>query len=365
MPKVTIDSLTGLRFWAALWVVLMHFREYKISEIWQFPYIDKFISQGALGVDLFFVLSGFILCHVYKDIFGGGVARAGYLKFLRYRIARLYPVHIVTLAFMVALFALQLYLTGQANNPERFSLVSIISSLTLTHAWFPGVSTPNMPAWSISAEAFAYLLFPFLTLIIYRVRLAVIWFAGAGLFLLWFMDSGYFQETIVSSSILRVSGNFLLGMVAFTLNANGGEIVSHAQKTSILSLLSIAILFALTQASVSSGPFVSLIFMLMIVALADSRDMLGKFLSFPVFIYLGEVSYSLYMVHWPVRTVLRNVVERSAALSALSPPVIIAIYVGFSMAAAVLTYHMIEKPGRTFLRGLGRVRRERMLVPGG
>jgi peptidoglycan/LPS O-acetylase OafA/YrhL len=62
--RVQIDSLTGLRAVAAIWVMLMHFREVTPSRVWQFPLIDSLIVNGAYGVDIFFVLSGFILCHV-------------------------------------------------------------------------------------------------------------------------------------------------------------------------------------------------------------------------------------------------------------------------------------------------------------
>src|ERR1700680_2224405 len=64
-----IDSLTGLRAIAAAWVMLMHFREITPTRVWEFPVLDALIVNGAYGVDIFFVLSGFILCHVYASPF--------------------------------------------------------------------------------------------------------------------------------------------------------------------------------------------------------------------------------------------------------------------------------------------------------
>src|SRR5262245_37766774 len=93
-----LKPLTSLRFVAAFWVLLYHFKDHLGFELGQFG----LIADGYLGVDLFFTLSGFILAHVYLTEFEGG--RFGYARFLQNRLARVYPMHLAALAAMIGLF---------------------------------------------------------------------------------------------------------------------------------------------------------------------------------------------------------------------------------------------------------------------
>jgi peptidoglycan/LPS O-acetylase OafA/YrhL len=110
MPTVGVDlrdkvnALTGLRIFAAVWVALYHFRQITPTSTWQYPLIDPILIRGGLGVDLFFVLSGFILSHVYYRTFRAKLSGADFRSFIVSRFARLYPVHIVTFATMLSLF---------------------------------------------------------------------------------------------------------------------------------------------------------------------------------------------------------------------------------------------------------------------
>ena len=93
-PK-DLKTLTSLRFWAALWVVLFHYLPYAGPEAMGFPLLIK----GYLGIDFFFVLSGFVLAHVYGESIRTGTY--SHPDFILKRIARIYPMHIVTLALFV------------------------------------------------------------------------------------------------------------------------------------------------------------------------------------------------------------------------------------------------------------------------
>ena len=156
-----LDSLTGVRIFAAVWVMLLHFRTVDDVTTFRYPLIDGLILHGNLGVDLFFVLSGFILSHVYFEQFRNRVRGGAYQSFISFRFARLYPVHLVTFLIMMALYVAQLVVAGRSSVevPQRYSAMSIVQSLTMTHAWWGQDTTPNIPAWSISSEWFAYLLF--------------------------------------------------------------------------------------------------------------------------------------------------------------------------------------------------------------
>jgi len=169
MP-LNLKSLTSLRFFAAMWVVAYHF----------WPNLGlampAVIAKGYLGVELFFVLSGFILCHVYLENFGQG--RFNYREFLWARLARIYPVHLAVLLGLMLLIATAAMM-GVSAGDKLLIWPSLPAQLTLTQAW--GLSPLggwNHPSWSISAEWFAYLSFPAFAVVAWRLisrpRLALV-----------------------------------------------------------------------------------------------------------------------------------------------------------------------------------------------
>ena len=148
-----LKPLTSLRFLAAMWVVLFHY----------WPHLavagtPQLVAKGYLGVECFFVLSGFILCHVYLAPFEAG--RFNYGDFIWARIARIYPLHIATLVAM-GLMAGAALAVGLTVDSSVLSLSALPANLALVQAWgFSPVAGWNHPSWSISAEWFAYLSFP-------------------------------------------------------------------------------------------------------------------------------------------------------------------------------------------------------------
>ncbi|HEY8189085.1 MAG TPA: acyltransferase, partial [Micavibrio sp.] len=151
-----IHPLTSLRFYAALAISLSHILNYMDTDIGiHIPFLDFF--PGYLGVDFFFILSGFILTHVYEESFRTqSITKTDfYIK----RLARIYPLHALTLLMALELSTILGHLHHNdmiwADNTNR----SFLLNLFLMHAW--GMSSGasfNVPSWSISAEWFAYLL---------------------------------------------------------------------------------------------------------------------------------------------------------------------------------------------------------------
>jgi peptidoglycan/LPS O-acetylase OafA/YrhL len=341
-----LDALTGLRIFAALWVVLFHFKEITPNDTIVYPVIEPLVRHGQYGVDLFFVLSGFILSHVYFRTFAHGIRRADVWSFISYRFARLYPVHLVTFLMMAGLFVGERLLTGASSGQaERFSWQSVLATLTMTHAWFPGIDTPNLPAWSISAEWFAYLLFPFLCLFVakkwgFTIALAVV---GVGFGTL---------QAFYPSSLGRIVAGFLVGMAAYQLYV---RIEDRIRAFKFLGV--VAAVLILIWCISSEEPRLEiglLLFALLIVALANDDDWLGRVLSVRFLVYLGEVSYAVYMFHWVARVVVRVGLERAGVFDRLADWLVVSLYVGVTIAGAIVLYHFVEKPGRKWLRALSR-----------
>jgi peptidoglycan/LPS O-acetylase OafA/YrhL len=161
-----LATLTSLRFFAALWVVLYHFLD-QLPE-WIADLLVP-LHFGPRAVDFFFILSGFILAHVYQPSIEAGrfSLRSFYVK----RFARLYPVHLAMLALVIGLFFAARLAGMEIHSAGKYDFSRLWMHLLAVHAWFPhGTNSFNIPSWSISAEFFAYLLFPLMAAAMLRIR---------------------------------------------------------------------------------------------------------------------------------------------------------------------------------------------------
>jgi len=190
---VELSSLTGIRFYAALFVYLYH--------VHVIPGAERFTSQrllfnlGDLGVSLFFVLSGFILTYNYAETFLNGVSAGSYKGFVWDRLTKIYPVHVLTLLLVLPVAILS------PRMPLDWRAVPI--HLLLLQCFWPS-STPafsdslNVPSWSISCEWFFYLLAPvtmFLVLGNRRRWIPVIAILGYACGLVLFLSQGQPDST--------------------------------------------------------------------------------------------------------------------------------------------------------------------------
>src|SRR5271170_4945983 len=172
-----IKALTGLRVIAAVWVVLFHFRPLLRDAAPGFrDALSPVLNCGAQGVDLFFMLSGFVLTWNYLDRMGWSWSTRSTLHFLWLRLARVWPVYLVTL-HLAALWVIFTLHVGHVPSQDigRLTAVSYVRQILLVQLWFQPFfddSSWDGPAWSISAEWLAYLLFGLLVLVILRMKQA-------------------------------------------------------------------------------------------------------------------------------------------------------------------------------------------------
>ena len=205
-----LPALTSLRFFAAFHVVIFHFQAMQIfiGPAW----FQKLSSIGYVGVSFFFVLSGFILVYTYAG-------RPMILKnFWRARFARIYPAYAFSL-LVTALFFFYAVLT--MNIPffvwakAHLKLASALV-LSLLQAWVPPAAlTWNAVAWSLSVEAFFYILFPFLLLVLVRRSQPQLLLIAAASWLTSLVFSGSY--VVLNPDHLSVVNADVLG--AFWLNA--------------------------------------------------------------------------------------------------------------------------------------------------
>ena len=327
--KSEIESLTALRGIAAIWVVLYHYAHHVDWVPAAFV-----VAQGDLAVDLFFTLSGFILVYVYGDKFSTK-------DFLTKRFARLYPVHFVTLVCISTMI-----IVGKAlgiNIDGDISLQTfILHTLALHGIGFEDKLALNYPSWSISAEFFAYLAFPFLAR--WFLNWKLIW--SSVFACTFFAACVYIADTtgkpLASRSFdfspLRIMPEFLLGMIAARFCISGRVNASFCGAAALL-LLTLGLFKEIELLVIMAAPF-------LIATLYVKNLPVPRFLR-----YLGVISYSLYMVH--------ALTEKIVGVEVL-PFWCLAIVISASILFAAIMYHYVEEPGRRLIMRLYKARTPRL-----
>lgn len=156
-PVLSRDGpLDALRFLAALFIVLYHVAER--APVSLFSLSDAF-GRGYLATDFFLMLSGYVLARTYGPRVLG--AEVDTLTFLKRRVQRIWPPHLVMLVLFVAFFVGTSAIGLAPTNPQWFQWDQLLPQAFLVQAWFvPGTSGWNTPTWTLSALIVAYALFP-------------------------------------------------------------------------------------------------------------------------------------------------------------------------------------------------------------
>jgi peptidoglycan/LPS O-acetylase OafA/YrhL len=341
----TLPALTGVRFLAAFYVVLFHGLPWLRQRFVLPEALQTFLGNGYLAVNLFFILSGFILAYTYDGQIQGKTNR---LHFWEARFARIYPVYFLSLVLAFWFerglpFGTRaaVLLMVQAWNPR---------APELTGAW-------NYPAWTLSVEAFFYLCFPFLLPWMSRKSgRTLFWVMGFLLVICvvvhtpiqglgdWHRSSLF--TNIVPLPLLRIP-EFLLGIVIglkLLRSEAAGQNADSPWKAYI------AVFGALLILSLPLGVWVSLVtipFAVLVYELAIGDSALAKFLSTRFMVLLGSASYAVYLLQFPVRSWVRVIFSYfPRALAQLGAPLTPLILVLFS----VVVFKLWEEPSRRALR---------------
>jgi len=343
-----LKPLTALRFFAAMWVVLYHY----------WPNLNAaatpaLVEKGYLGVELFFTLSGFILCHVYLASVADGGFRYG--PFLWARLARVYPLHLATLVG-VGLMALAATAAGRSIDANVLSWPSLPANLLLLHAWgFAPAAGWNHPSWSISAEWFAYLTFPAFAWAALKLRERPWVAAGLALGFLTILYALFERLTgqllthaTIAWGALRIVPCFAWGCATYLVWRSGAV---HGHKVAISgAVISGAAVLALGQIGAPDAAIVAMFggLILSLAALSSANK------SGPVeatLVYLGEISYSIYMICIPWKLLFVNFCSQVFGLDKAHLPVVVwIVYVLSLIPLAAASHAAIEVPARLFLR---------------
>jgi peptidoglycan/LPS O-acetylase OafA/YrhL len=365
-----IRALSGLRIVAALWVVLFHFRPMlQTASPPLYDALKPILDCGAQGVDLFFILSGFVLTWNYLDRMGKTFSMKATLHFLWLRLARVWPIYLVTLHLAAAWIIFTLNVGDfPSSEVSQLNAISYIRQLAMVQLWFQPFfdrSSWDGPAWSISAEWLAYLLFGLLILVVFRIERAT---RARGLLLLGLAASLSPVLLLVATGEFYTPWSWLPRIVMqFTAGALACAAVRKLQLTDhsrrIAGYGSVALLAAVVGALylLQAHPLttvrddfglVDVFFMPLVVSLAIGAGTLPALLSTRVMVYGGQISFGLYMVHELVHTAWTWILAQYRIV--LEPSVTAKLaFVGlivFALVLSILLYHFVEEPARIWMR---------------
>ena len=297
-----IAPLTGLRGIAAVSVLLYHISHNPAFAAWAFP----LFSRAYLCVDLFFVLSGFVISIGYYERVVRRPGAASYGDFLVNRLARVWPLH-----FVVALvFLARILLNVSGEQPVALTPANIVTNLLMVQSWGWGTQALAGNSWSVSTELVAYLLFPLVAILAFSRWAWAQGLAAAGLLVLVAtLGHGSRGPLDVNDAdsvlpVLRCLAGFSLGVIAYRLVQDprcekwlGGE---HG-------FWGAAALIALAFLIPRGDVVVALAFPLLVMACYYNGRSARALLANPVSFHLGLISYSIYLWHPLVRDIFARI----------------------------------------------------------
>jgi peptidoglycan/LPS O-acetylase OafA/YrhL len=347
-----LKPLTSLRFAAALMVFVHHAPP-------AHALADR-LSFGYAGVGFFFVLSGFILTYAHHRDFAGALTARAVRAFHVVRIARIYPVHVVTVAIALAWF-IPFGAPQWDVSTVHDRIAGFAAQTLLLQSWSPDgnvYGAGNPVSWSISVEALFYALFPFALWLLIRTtprtsarvlvataaivcaaQCAVLWTLHVTPGITWLL----YRFPIARLPDFAVG--MLLGLAFVRRKRSEPRLSGTALEITTIAVLiaAVAALPFLPEAlryAAGLMPF----WALLIGVFALQRGTISRLASHPWCVRLGEISFAFYMVHWLVLN------AESRLLGWTHPVLSLAIGFAVSLAAAFALFHLVETPMRHVIR---------------
>ncbi len=352
-----LNALTGLRSFAAVNIVLFHF-----SNPQWFGWLAPVVNAGYASVSFFILLSGFVLGYNYN-----ARARAGELSKFRFyeaRFTRLYPIYLLSLLLSWRMIPLE-----WGYHTHAMFWTGIVLAPLLMQGWIPEIATfLNTPAWTMSAESFFYLLFPWMarwkkpeSIQPHLVKMAGVWVLGmlpGALYAIFNPDGlthvdrwsyGTWLQALKYTPLPHMA-SFVFGVMLAELD----EIVPRLGRLRLIlgiggfagTFTSLVLAPAIPYAILHDGLLMPL-FGCIVLGLAGVNP-LSRALGVRPLVFVGEASYCLYLLHFNLWNMIHDShVLNRVGLAQYDPWISYALLIGL----ALLALHLVEKPAQRVLRG--------------
>ncbi len=366
-------AMTGMRGLGALIVMGYHYR-------FALPNVDALHEATGsvfpmlhVFLDFFFIVSGFIIAFVYDRWFDQGVSWASSVKYMMARLGRIYPLHLAMLAVLVVVegVALAAYLAGIIQpdvvpfNRERADLWSLFTNFFLMQAWAIHDSlTWNLPAWTISSELIAYVVFVGLYFLPRAARIpAMIGVIVIGCFLLDYAmaQHGGSLDLTYDWGTVRALVGFMCGRLIYEIARR--DILETPLYLSIAQVIGFT-LFIWLLLDGWYDLWVYPVLSIVVWGLRYNGGPAGTVLSVRPIVWLGEISYSIYMVHYVIYIIFARIggvvagrdiplVSDLFANTTDAAMLRIAIMAALTILISHFTYKLIEMPFRNSFKQVG------------
>lgn len=351
-----IESLQALRGIAFLGIFLLH--------------VGATVSWAAFGVSIFFVMSGFLMTKRYNN--QGCVSIKSNAKFAIQKIKKIYPLHIITMLFALALQITVLIIDGEKIRSFISLLGKTVINTFLLQAWIPSkevVLSLNGISWFLSVMIFLYFAFPFIMriinkcnlnkLIVISVLLLVLQIISCFIVTILFAKNSYiYQWFTYCFPVFRV-GDFFAGCVLCvkcnetkTNNRNNNKYSVIEVITFITTLIILVLLYYKNTSTdniifktVLNDTTIYILLSLVWIYLFYCRlGIITKLLSNKALVYLGNISAYLFLIHYVVIQYVRNIMKwMNISLNSVLNVVLIVFELALSIALAILFVFLKER----------------------
>lgn len=316
-----------------------------------FENYSQFFTRGFLWVDLFFILSGFIIKYSYAPD-GNILDKNKIFKFYISRMARIYPLHIFCLFYLViftVLIAGLHFSLGKEMIDDRLTgagIFSLSKEVLLIHAW--GMESAvqwNIPSWSISAEMAAYIIFP-LFVLISKNKIGSLFLAMIPVSFYFYVFSTTESLDIISGlSPIRCISGFILGMMACKYRLQINKIPN--KYLGIIQIICILCIYYGLYHKINDV-FLIPSFLMLVASTWSDRGVISNILSGSIFQYLGKISYSIYLNHVCIIQILyyfwSRTVEKSGIFTAYQLRILwIFLIISSTLIISHLTFKYVEQ----------------------
>lgn len=350
-----LEALTTLRFFAALHVTLFHLQG---AGQWSLPGpLNDVVRAGPVSVSFFFVLSGFILTQAYAS----RPPHLALATYARSRFARIYPLYLLGLLLMAPWWFSQ---GGETAAPS-------LASLALVQAWWPPWSNAwNAPAWSLSVEAFFYVLFPLVLPWTLRVSRGVLWgVAGAGWLVMLGVsfayvglapdglatvdasNSAFWLDALKFHPLVRLP-EFVVGLALGRAARDGARLPKGLGVVAVLALFAaLSVSSRVPFPVLHNGVLTPLFAAVILGAGTTSSAAARRVLEHRALVTMGEASYALYILQTPVLGFTHAVLRRAFPPEATHTALFVPLGLVGTLAASLLAWRFVERPAREWLMG--------------
>jgi peptidoglycan/LPS O-acetylase OafA/YrhL len=340
---MNIPQLTFTRFLAAIAIVFFHYAQ----ALEPFSSELHFVARWSTGVSFFFILSGFLMVISNAD-----KEKIDYKIFLNHRFVRIYPVYLLSMVMILSYHLLR---------PGGFDIdwTGVLLNAFMVQAWLPDYAMSfNFVAWSISVEMVFYFTFPLLFNYVYKrfslsqttVAVLLFWLLSQ-IIIYTLRNSSFYDGTLTASNMfiryhpLTHLSSFFVGNLAalYWVKFQKDKKANYSAYVLLLGFLYLIVIYFYSGSLVLNNGLLALIFVPFIYLLSADNSKLSVMLSHKAFVFLGEISYGIYILQFAVFLWLASVCKKAHIVDGYS-----VYYISFValLIVSALAYQYVERPSR-------------------